>query len=125
VAVRLLVACPKCRRQYDASGWAVGSRFRCHCGDVVKVREPKRHDAAVVRCSSCGAPREERDAACRFCGADFTLHERDLHTVCPGCFARVSDSARFSTIADCVSRPNASPALLPRCTAPRAPNRRF
>jgi len=93
--VRLLVACPKCRRQYDASGWAVGSRFRCHCGDVVKVREPKRHDAAVVRCSSCGAPREERDAACRFCGADFTLHERDLHTVCPGCFARVSDSARF------------------------------
>ena len=93
--MRLLVACPKCCRQYDASGWALGSRFRCHCGEVVEVREPKRHDAAVVRCSSCGAPREKRDAACRFCGADFTLHERDLHTVCPGCFARVSDSARF------------------------------
>jgi Zn-finger nucleic acid-binding protein/ribosomal protein L40E len=93
--MRLLVACSNCERQYDASGRKPGSRFRCHCGEVVVVEEPKGHDASVVRCSSCGAPREERAAGCRFCGADFTLRERDLHTVCPKCLARVSDRARF------------------------------
>ncbi len=94
-AMRLLVACPQCKRQFDASGKRIGSRFRCHCGAAVTIRRPRGHDAAVVRCSSCGAPREEGSTACRYCGADFTLHEQDLDTVCPGCFARVSDQAKF------------------------------
>jgi Zn-finger nucleic acid-binding protein len=93
--MRLLVACPQCKRQFDAGSRAVGSRFRCHCGAVVTVQQPSGHDAAVVRCSSCGAPREEGSTACRYCGADFTIHEQDLATVCPGCLARVSDRAKF------------------------------
>jgi Zn-finger nucleic acid-binding protein len=32
---------------------------------------------------------------CSYCESDFTLHERDLNTVCPHCLARVSDRARF------------------------------
>ena len=93
--MRLLLACNECRRQYDASGRAVGDRFHCHCGQLLTIAEPQGHDADVVRCSSCGAPREEGAAACRFCHADFTLRERDLHTVCPECLARVSDRAKF------------------------------
>jgi len=93
--MRLLVACGKCQRQYDATGRSPGSRFRCHCGAVVTVEQSKGRDAAVVRCSSCGAPREAHSTSCQFCGADFTLHERDLDTVCPKCLARVSDRARF------------------------------
>jgi len=93
--MRLLIACTSCQRQYDAGGRRIGSRLRCHCGEVMTVAEPRGHDAAVVRCSSCGAPREEQSRACRFCHADFTLHERDLHTVCPACFARVSDRAKY------------------------------
>ena len=93
--MRLLVACPQCQRQYDAAGRGVGGRFRCHCGEVITIAEPKAHDAAVVRCSSCGAPRSEGSLSCTFCEADFTLHERDLHTVCPNCMARVSDRASF------------------------------
>jgi Zn-finger nucleic acid-binding protein len=93
--MRLLVACPDCKRQYDAGKLAPGSRFHCVCGATLRVHRTPGHDAAVVRCSSCGAPREAASAACRFCGADFTLHERDLHTICPECLARVSDSARF------------------------------
>ena len=93
--MRLLVACPQCKRQFDAAGRSIGSRFRCHCGAAVTVRKPLGHNAAVVRCSSCGAPREDQSADCRYCGADFTLHERDLDTVCPGCLARVSDRAKF------------------------------
>jgi Zn-finger nucleic acid-binding protein/ribosomal protein L40E len=93
--MRLLVACPQCNRQFDATGRRVGSRFRCHCGTEVAIRRPRGHDASVVRCSSCGAPRDERSTECRYCGAEFTIHEQDLETVCPECLARVSDRAKF------------------------------
>ena len=89
------MACPDCARQFDASGREVASRFRCACGTTLTVPEARPHDAAVVRCSACGAPREKGAAACGFCGSDFTLHERDLHTICPSCMARISDRARY------------------------------
>lgn len=93
--MRTLVLCSHCRRQYDASGAAIGTRFRCRCGATLEVSRASHRDAAVVRCSSCGATREEGSAACRFCGSDFTLHERDLQTICPSCLTRISDRARF------------------------------
>lgn len=93
--MRLLVECPECHRQYDASRRPVGSRFRCHCGHVVVVQRPRGHEAQVVRCSACGAARPERADRCPYCGAEFTLHERNLDTVCPHCLALVSDHARF------------------------------
>lgn len=94
----LLVSCETCQRQYDASGREIGSRFRCHCGAAVTVHEPKErggHNAKVVRCSSCGAPAQEGARSCGYCHADFTLHERDLNTVCPGCMARVKGGSKF------------------------------
>lgn len=93
--MRLLVECSKCRRQYDASHRASGSRFRCHCGNVVNVQEAKGHHARVVNCSACGAARSEGADRCAYCQAQFTLHERDLNTACPHCLALVSDQARF------------------------------
>ena len=93
--MRLLVQCPHCKRQYNAGGRSVGSRFRCHCGHLVQIQQPKGHDARVVHCSSCGAARPENSDVCPYCQAEFTLHERDLNTVCPNCLARVSDRARF------------------------------
>jgi Zn-finger nucleic acid-binding protein len=94
--MRLVLACPACRRRYDATGRRPGSRYRCSCGGVLAVPETAgAHDAAVVRCSSCGAPRSGQEMDCRYCGSDFTLHERDLDTLCPECMARVSGKARF------------------------------
>jgi Zn-finger nucleic acid-binding protein len=94
--MRLLVQCPECQRQYDATQRQIGSRFRCHCGAVVTVQQPKGHEARVVRCSSCGAARGDDHAdRCAYCHSSFTLHERDLNTVCPHCLALVSDRARF------------------------------
>lgn len=93
--MRRLIDCPACRRRYDATAVAAGERIRCRCGSGIEVLEQAAHDAAVVRCASCGATREEGASTCRYCGSDFTLHEQDLDTLCPGCFARVSNRARF------------------------------
>lgn len=99
--MRILVACPECNRRYDASKRKIGSRFRCLCGEILTVRPPREQESAVIRCSSCGSPREQSDNRCGFCGADFTIHERDLHTVCPQCLARVSDRARYCSHCGC------------------------
>ncbi len=95
VQTRRLLACAKCERQFDAADLAEGSLFRCACSAVLKVPHFRPHDAAVVRCSSCAAPRREAAPSCEHCGADFTSLELDLHTICPGCMTRVSDRARF------------------------------
>lgn len=93
--LRRLVACPDCGLQFDASGHPPPARFHCACGALVVVAVAEPHDSEVVRCSSCGAPRSEERPACDACGADFTLHEQDLHTLCPSCMSRISDRARF------------------------------
>jgi ribosomal protein L40E/Zn-finger nucleic acid-binding protein len=93
--MRLFVACPDCDRQYKVAAEKLGKRFRCHCGHVLEVRESKGHEAAVIRCSSCGGARENGRNRCGYCDADFTIHERDLNTVCPKCLARVSDTAKY------------------------------
>lgn len=90
-----LVACCDCHRKYKARDDKVGTRFRCRCGNVLTVAAPQEHDSPVIRCSSCAAPRAGMSQSCGHCGADFTLHERDLHTVCPSCMTRVSDHARY------------------------------
>ena len=71
--MRKLICCPSCNRQFDATRLAVGSRFRCRCG----------------------AAREEGSRARGYRGSDFTIHEQDLETTCPACFARISNPARF------------------------------
>jgi len=93
--MRVLVSCESCHRQFDAGKMPVGTKFHCACGEVLKVPSLKAKDAAVVRCSSCGAPRTKASSECKFCEADFTIHEQDLHTICGSCMTRVSDRARF------------------------------
>ena len=93
--MHVLVECAACRRQSDAGELAVGSRFHCLCGAVLEVPRVRAKDAAVVRCSACGGPRTGGAASCTFCGADFTIHERQLHTICPGCMTRILDRAKF------------------------------
>ena len=112
--LRLLVACPACKLQYDATGRPVGSRFRCSCGELVTVPEGRPHDSAVVRCSACGAPRRGDEAACGFCDSSFTLHERDLVTICPACATRISSRARFC---HACAQPILSPATAGEPTA--------
>jgi len=94
-ALRTLVACPACRRQYDASRQERGARLRCICGARLDPPSPAREAAPVVRCASCGAPREAGAERCAHCRAPFAAGERDRNTLCPGCAARIADGARF------------------------------
>jgi Zn-finger nucleic acid-binding protein len=90
-----LLVCPQCGRQFDADHYATGERLQCSCGATVDVATAVGHDAAVVRCSACGAPRNEETDQCRYCGSSFTMADQDLDTVCPHCLARISGRARF------------------------------
>ena len=93
--MRIFVSCNQCKHRYRATNRKVGTKFRCHCGEVLQVRQPWGHTASVMRCSFCAGTRERNSRHCGYCGADFTLYERDLNTVCPNCFARVSDRTRY------------------------------
>lgn len=106
--MRQLVICPACSLQFDATQLTAGDRFHCGCGALVRVPEVRAHEAAVVRCSACGAPRRGRSASCSFCDSSFTLHERDLHTICPRCTARISNRARYCHSCGMTIAPQAS-----------------
>ena len=93
--MHVLVSCKNCHRQYDTVGRAQGEQFHCICGQLLSVPQSRSYDAAVVRCSSCGGVRQEGEVSCGFCGADFTVHEKDLQTVCPECLARISNQSRY------------------------------
>ncbi len=105
--LHVLVRCPDCARQYHTDGRRAGERFRCSCGAGLTVPAARPVEAAVVRCASCGAARGGGESVCRFCGAEYSLLDRDRNTLCPACAARIPDRARFC----------------PRCAVPILPVR--
>lgn len=124
VIMRHLVLCSRCHRQLDAGDLPAGEHLRCACGAWIEVPALAPHDSAVVRCSACGAPRLGDEAACRYCGSSFTVHERDIDTICPFCMARVSGGARFcshcgSPILVGQAAAGATPLPCPACGASR------
>ncbi len=76
-------------------------RARCRQPVSLSVRRGVDGQSAGRACFRGGSlrilrrTRREGSRRCEFCNADFTLHEQDLDTICPSCFARVSDHARF------------------------------
>jgi Zn-finger nucleic acid-binding protein len=124
--MRHLIICGHCRRQLDAGDHGAGELVPCPCGAMVTVPPLAPHDSAVVRCSACGAPREGDEPECRYCGSSFTVHERDIDTICPVCMARVSGAARFC---DHCGSPilvdQAAAAATPLCCPACGPDRRL
>lgn len=93
---KIIVECERCKHQYKLHEKRVGEKFHCFCGSLLTVPSVKIHDAAVVRCSSCGGARgKDAEPFCRYCGSSFTIHERDLNTICPHCMTRISSKAKF------------------------------
>lgn len=92
-----LVACSTCHAQYDVTNVIV-EEFPCRCGEMVRNRLLKGVEVAVQRCSSCGAiVTNPTDETCDYCEA---IIERDfdkLSLICPECYSRNAEEARFCT----------------------------
>ncbi|HSI06698.1 MAG: zf-TFIIB domain-containing protein [Myxococcota bacterium] len=82
--------CESCARVFDTSPYNTGAAISCHCGATIVVRDITPHDSLVIRCSSCGGSRPTKADACGFCGASFTLRDKQLTGLCSGCGARAS-----------------------------------
>ena len=91
--MKYICLCEACGRQYSNDGSL--AHFHCLCGETITVTKPKSHTSTLIRCSGCGASREAKEEICSFCKSHFTLHEKDLDTVCPKCFTRNTRKANF------------------------------
>ena len=85
-----LTRCESCARVFDTQAYDNGAKFSCHCGVIVTVRDIKPHDSPIIRCGSCGGSRAPDAKACTFCGASFTLRDRQLVGMCSSCGTRSS-----------------------------------
>lgn len=94
-ALRRLIGCPSCRRQYDLGAAARGAKVRCLCGELLEVPELRVADLPVVRCAACGGPRAGASTTCSYCRAPFAAAAHERNTLCPQCASRIADTARF------------------------------
>ena len=91
-----LVACRSCHAQYDVSAVAEPA-FECRCGQAVRNEPLPGQDARMQRCGACGAALADGAAACDYCRAAVVRDARALSLICPECYARNAETARFCT----------------------------
>jgi Zn-finger nucleic acid-binding protein/ribosomal protein L40E len=89
-----LVACPACHAQYDVTN-VDEPTFECRCGATVRNETLAAVDARVQRCSSCGAILADGAERCDYCSSAVERDDRALSLICPECFARNSEAAKF------------------------------
>jgi Zn-finger nucleic acid-binding protein len=122
-----LVACPDCHAQYDVTD-VHGDTFACRCGKQLRNQPPKAVDAAVRRCSACGAQVQEAEKDCSYCGAAVVRASGPLSLICPECFARNAEASRFCTACGVAFQPEPIPSggpelACPACELPMKPSR--
>lgn len=91
-----LIACHECHTQYDVTHVAE-PKVRCRCGAELENRELEAMEARIYRCASCSAQVDAGASACDYCGSQIVRDERKLSLVCPECYSRNTDDARFCT----------------------------
>jgi Zn-finger nucleic acid-binding protein/ribosomal protein L40E len=91
-----LVACPKCHAQFDVEG--IQDRIvTCPCGTTFPAEPPAAKDAAVTRCAACGALVGPTETVCSYCHAEIARRPAPTGPVCPECYARNPENARYCT----------------------------
>lgn len=74
---------------------ALKSAFDCRCGETLEATPPVAIDAPVRRCSACGAIARNEDELCDYCGSGIVQVVDRGSLICPECYARNLDDARF------------------------------
>ncbi len=99
-----LIACSTCHTQYDVSEVSAGS-FPCRCGETLENRPLEAVDATIHRCGSCGALVSADAESCSYCGSAIVREPGKLSLICPECYARCAEAARFCTACGVAFRP--------------------
>ena len=79
------------RTQVDAKTIA------CRCGEEIDSSPPVAVDAAISRCGSCAASVSGDATRCDYCGSVIVRDPDQLSLICPECFGRCANDARFCT----------------------------
>jgi Zn-finger nucleic acid-binding protein len=88
------------------------------------VPEPHAHEARILHCADCGGPLSADASQCDYCGGVLDPRTRNYTLVCPGCFARLPETARFCIECAQPIRPqevvehHPSARTCPRCQTP-------
>jgi Zn-finger nucleic acid-binding protein len=119
----MLIACPKCHRQYDVGSYPEGSRVRCLCGNLCQVPRPRARAVEMLHCSNCGGRLASAKKTCEYCSAEIRLADRGLGPACPECFAStLADASYCSTCGTRLQAESILRALVdrpcPRCKQP-------
>ncbi|MFK7897835.1 MAG: zf-TFIIB domain-containing protein [Myxococcota bacterium] len=105
-----LIACPDCHAQYDVASMVAGSAFDCRCGTELTATAPEGKDALVHRCGGCGAVAREGIDDCEYCGAGIVHAVSRGSLICPECYARNLEDARFCLGCGVAFDPQRNPA---------------
>lgn len=89
-----LIACPDCHTQYDVTEVAEPTVV-CRCGRELENREFERVEARIYRCGSCSAQVASDATHCTYCGSQIVRDDGKLSLICPECYGRNSEDARF------------------------------
>ncbi|MCA9726312.1 MAG: zf-TFIIB domain-containing protein [Candidatus Eisenbacteria bacterium] len=113
-----LVACPSCRTQYDVTRITTPV-IHCPCGAQIPNQAPVAVDAPVERCSSCGAALGPDARTCGYCRSTIVRDLRLLGLICPECFARSPEKAKFCTRCGLKFVPQPAPGSVPEISCPQ------
>jgi len=94
------------------------SSFDCRCGTTLEATAPKGVDAAVERCSACGAVAKDGDEDCGYCGSGIIRAPKRGSLICPECMARNLDDARFCLACGISFAPQVVPSNAPELRCP-------
>ncbi len=115
-AVRL-IACHVCRTQLDVTH-VVDAEVTCRCGEKLANREFEGHEVDVHRCSACGAQVASDAESCQYCGSAICRDSQKLSLICPECYGRNEDDARFCVGCGVAFRPEQVSEQLPELPCP-------
>lgn len=120
----MILACDQCSRQYRVEKYPPGQHLRCLCGNAMTVPKPRAHEARVLHCADCGGPLGPDASRCEYCGGMLDPLARNFTLVCPKCYARLPEGARFCIECAQPIRPqevvehHSSARTCPRCQTP-------
>lgn len=101
-----LIACPDCHTQYDVTDVA-DSSVTCRCGSEIDNLHREAIEAQVYRCAACSARVESSATHCEYCGSQILRDDGKLSLICPECYCRNGEDARFCTACGVTFAPEA------------------